>query len=216
MISTIGDISAATTTADTSSSSSTLSQEDFLEILIAQMQNQDPLEPMNNTDYTAVLAQFSSLAQLSSISTKLDDLAESVESSSAANATNLIGKEVSAAGDTITVSDSSTNIIYNLSEDAATVEVNVYDEDGILTTTFLLGDQSAGLQSVIWDTTDVDSGDYNVVVSAYDSDGNTITTDTYITGTVTGVTAESGTLCVVVSGQNIPYDDIVSIQDASA
>lgn len=216
MISTIGDISAATTATDTSSTGSTLSQEDFLEILIAQMQNQDPLEPMDNTDYTAVLAQFSSLAQLSSISTRLDDLAESVESSSAANATNLIGKEIWASGDTVSVTDSSTNIVYNLSEDAATVEVDVYDEDGILTTTFLLGNQSAGLQSVIWDTTDVDSGEYSVVVSAYDSNGNTVETDSYISGKVTGVTAESGTLCVVVNDQNIPYNDIVSIQDASA
>lgn len=214
MISTIGDISASTTTTttETASATKTLDQDAFLEILVAQLQNQDPLDPMDNTDYTAVLAQFSSLAQMSSMNSKLDNIASIVESSSATNTANLIGKEVSAAGGTLSVNGSSTNVAYSLPEDATSCQVNIYGaDDGLLAASFDLGTQAAGEHSIAWDTSSVSSGNYSVEVSAYDGSGNAITATTMISGTVTGVTAESGTLCVVVNGLSLPYDDIISI-----
>lgn len=214
MISTISDISASTTATatETAAAAKTLDQGAFLEILVAQLQNQDPLDPMDNTDYTAVLAQFSSLAQMSSMNGKLDKIVSIVESSSALNTANLIGRGVTAAGGTLSVDGASADIAFSLPEDAASCQVNIYGaDDGLLAASFDLGTQAAGEHSIAWDTSGVSSGSYSVEVSAYDAGGSAITATTVISGTVTGVTAGSGTLCLVVNGLSIPYDDIISI-----
>ncbi|MEM7409192.1 MAG: flagellar hook assembly protein FlgD [Myxococcota bacterium] len=93
----IGDVlgggTVATTATRESGANATLGQEDFLAMLIAQLENQDPLDPQDATEFTAQLAQFSSLDQLISMRTSIDALTQSGANSQNLAAAGLIGRE---------------------------------------------------------------------------------------------------------------------------
>ncbi|MBU8911758.1 MAG: flagellar hook assembly protein FlgD, partial [Desulfobacterales bacterium] len=74
--------------------SSTMGKDDFLKMMIAQLQHQDPLNPLDGTDFTAQLAQFSSLEQLSNMNTQLETLGLYQSSLNNAQSISLIGKEI--------------------------------------------------------------------------------------------------------------------------
>jgi flagellar basal-body rod modification protein FlgD len=217
MTSTIGSVLSALTSssATSTSTSSTIDESEFLELLVAQMQNQDPLNPMSDTDYTAVLAQFSSLSLLTSLSTKIDSIAEDIEATNISQAASLVGSNITAEGSVVKADGSSSDIIYDLSDDIASGTINIYNSSGTLTDSIDLSAQTSGQHTVTWDCSDVTSGNYTVEISAYDSSGTAVTVSTYTSGTATGVTVEDGTLCFIVNGQNVPYENVVSIEQAS-
>jgi flagellar basal-body rod modification protein FlgD len=170
----------------------TLGKDDFLKMLVAQLQNQDPLNPLDGADFTAQLAQFSSLEQLSNMNTQLEVLNFYQSSLNNAQSVNLIGKEVTARGDGIKVEGTSADLPYNLSEVASNVTIKIYDEDANLVDTIELGSQQEGENSVTWDCSDVAQGDYTFEISAIDANGDEIPVYTIITGQVTGVTFKDG------------------------
>jgi len=116
-------------------------QADFLKLLVAQLENQDPLNPQDSAAFAAQLAQFSSVEQLVAIRSGIDELAvllsgESSESEQAANIdpTNLVGREVVVFGSQIEVDDLQTPIRLPLRmiEDAVEATVRIYDTEGVL------------------------------------------------------------------------------------
>jgi len=137
------------------------------------------------------------------------------EASSIAQIASLVGSEITSEGNVIEANGSSCNIVYELSDDAASGTINIYDADGVLTDTINLGTQSSGMHTAVWDCSSVASGTYTVEVTAYDSSGSTVTTSTTTSGTATGVTVEDGTICFIVNGQSIPYGDVISISKAT-
>src|ERR1700742_304304 len=78
-----------------------LGENAFLKLLVAQMKNQDPLKPMDNTDFVAQLAQFSNLEQVMGINTRLDTLAAQGQGLQNTQIASLVGKEVSINGKSI-------------------------------------------------------------------------------------------------------------------
>ena len=83
----------------------TLGKDDFLKLFVAQLQNQDPLSPMESTEFTSQLAQFSSLEQLTNVNQNLDYLLMYQSSMNNAEAINFIGSTVKASGSSIGVKD---------------------------------------------------------------------------------------------------------------
>ncbi len=194
----------------------TLGKDDFLEMLVAQLQNQDPLNPLDGADFTAQLAQFSSLEQLSNMNTQLEVLNLYQSSLNNAQSVNLIGKEVTARGDGIKVEGPSAEFAYNLSESAEQVTIKIYDEEANLVDTIELGSQQEGENSVTWDCSDVAHGDYTFEISAIDDNGDEIPVYTIITGQVTGVTFKDGSPYLSVNGQDIPFGNIISVNESEA
>ncbi len=201
--STVSGVSSGTTVASTASNQ-VLTQDDFLQMLIAQLQNQDPLNPMSGTDFAAQLAQFSSLDQLTNINTQLSSLASTLSSTNSSQVVSLIGDEVVANGSAITVSGSSTTLAYNLSQNAQQGTIKIYDSNGNLVNTLTFGQQQSGNNTTTWDTSNMTSGTYTFTVSALDSSGKAVTATTLTTGTVTGVTYQNSVPYLSVNGQNIP------------
>jgi flagellar basal-body rod modification protein FlgD len=193
----------------------TLGKDDFLKMLVAQLQNQDPLNPLDGADFTAQLAQFSSLEQLSNMNTQLEVLNLYQASLNNAQSVNLIGKEVTARGDGIKVEGESADLAYNLSEDASNVTIKIYDKDANLVDTIELGSQQEGENSVAWDCSDVAQGDYTFEISAIDANGDEIPVYTIITGQVTGVTFKDGSPYLSVNGQDIPFGNIISVNESA-
>ena len=205
--STVTGVNSGTTVAS-AASSQVLTQDDFLQMLIAQLQNQDPLNPLSGTDFAAQLAQFSSLDQLTKINTQLSSLASTLSSTNNSQVVSLIGDEVVANGNSITVSGASTTLAYNLSQNAQQGTIQIYDSNGTLVNTLTFGQQQSGNNTVNWNTSNVNSGTYTFKVSAVDSSGNAVSATTMMTGTVTGVTFQNGVPYLSVNGQNVALTDV--------
>lgn len=193
-------------------SASTMGKDEFLKMMIAQLQHQDPLNPLDGTDFTAQLAQFSSLEQLTNMNTQLETLGLYQSSLNNAQSINLIGKEVTATGNAIKVDGTSADLAYNLSE-TAKVTISIYDEAGNLADTLELGTQQEGENSVTWDCGGVVAGNYTFEVSASDANEDVVPVYTMITGQVTGVSFEEGFPVLSVNGQDIPFGNIISVNE---
>lgn len=189
----------------------TLGKEEFFEMLIAQLKYQDPLNPMDGTDFTAQLAQFSSLEQLSNMNTNLETVASNQLLSNQIEAINLIGKNVAAQGDVIETNGTSAQIVYSLEESISEGMVSIYDSDGSLVKTIDLGYQDAGINSVTWDCSDVENGSYTFEIEATNAAGDSVNVDKYVIGTVTAVSFQDGSTYVQIGDAEVPFEDIVSV-----
>ncbi len=174
-----------------------LGRDQFLRLLVAQLQHQDPLNPMEGTDFTAQLAQFSSLEQLFGVNESLTGIQEALSVQENGDLLDFIGKTVKAEDNTILVKDGSVVSGSYTLEDRADVTVVVYDSDGYEVRTLYPGWQDAGEYDVDWDGRNnsgeiAEDGTYTFEVSAKDDADHYVTVNTYVSGEVTGVTYEYG------------------------
>ena len=124
----LGTSSSTSSTTSSTSSTNSLGQDAFLQLLVTQLQYQDPLDPMDDKEFVAELAQFSSLEQLTEINTGIDNLASIGETQQLMGAVNFIGKKIEATGTAVGLSDgTATPVTFTLSDDAETCLVNVMD-----------------------------------------------------------------------------------------
>jgi len=196
-----------------------LGKEDFLKLLVQQLKNQDPLNPMESTEFTAQLAQFSSLEQLTNINKNLDYLRLYEASLNNAQAVNFIGKTVKASGNSMSVKDGTSNPIqFDLAGDAAAVNIHIYDASDNLVKTINCGSLDDGEQSIGWDGANddgetVSDGTYTFEVSATAADGETIKASTYMTVKVTGVTFKEGAAYLLAGDIEISMSDILEVTE---
>jgi flagellar basal-body rod modification protein FlgD len=197
------------TQTQTSATTKTLGKDDFLKLFVTQLRFQNPLNPLDNNEFTAQLAQFSSLEQLNNISTQLHDLLLFQNSLQNTATTNLIGKQVKIPGNEIYLKENG-EISYTLQEDVSKVKISIYDSGGGLVKEVNLGQQTSGEKSYVWDGTDnsgnrVPEGHYQVKVDALDGSGNPVNVSTAVYGTVTGITFDNNITYLII-------DDSLKIQ----
>jgi flagellar basal-body rod modification protein FlgD len=194
-----------------------MGKDDFLTLLITQMQNQDPLNPADSTAYTAQLAQFSSLEQLSNVNANLEYMQLYQASMNNAQAVSFIGKEIIARGDSLRITAGQADKCrFELSGEASGVVVNIYDSAGRFVKAIEQGAMNAGRNTVAWDGTDqngnaVVDGNYTVEVMAVDSADQEVLAKTYSSGRVQGVTFIENKTYFLVGNQKIPISDIVEV-----
>jgi flagellar basal-body rod modification protein FlgD len=215
-------VSSAGNQAATTQSNDVMGKDDFLTLLVAQLQAQDPLNPMDGTDFTAQLAQFSSLEQLQNVNTNLGTLNTSQAIQTNAGAVDFIGKQITALGNEVDIEDGqSAHIQFSLSENAATVFVHIYDENGNYIREIESGALGAGQQEISWDGYDyldgqVPDGTYNYEVTALDGEGQSVDVTTFVNGTVTGVNYKDGQSYLFTGNQQIPMGDVVQVLDSES
>ncbi|NLD15778.1 MAG: flagellar hook assembly protein FlgD [Gammaproteobacteria bacterium] len=131
-----------------------LGKNEFLELLVAQLNNQNPLDPQDNGEFIAQLAQFSSLEGIEKLNTSMGDIISSVHSSQALQAASLVGKNVIIPTDTAVV-DTTAGLGGHVlvPQSSSNVLVNVYDESGSLVHTINLGAMETGNHTFSWDGT---------------------------------------------------------------
>jgi flagellar basal-body rod modification protein FlgD len=198
-------------------------QNDFLKLLVAQMRFQDPLNPLDGADFTAQLAQFSSLEQLQNIGNKLDEsvdtdmlLARSINNTLAAT---LIGKSIRAVNDSFVYDGSqSPELRFDLSDRASRVNVEVMNQDGVVVRTLTAYNIDAGDGSIVWNGKDssgstVPEGTYYVRLSATDANGDQVDVQPLTIGTVSGVRFIDGNPVLLVDGREIAFGSVVEILD---
>lgn len=167
--------SAASSTAAVGDSRKTLSdldQTDFMKLMLAQMQSQDPLKPTDNTAFLAQMAQLSSVAGINDMKTSISDLANSMSSTQWLNASGLIGKTVLVPGDTVGLNQGTPiNGQVDLAASAQNVRVDILTDKGALVRQINLGPQAAGSVNFQWDGKNNDNvaapnGNYTIQVTA--------------------------------------------------
>lgn len=200
-----------------------LGKDAFLTMMVAQLKNQDPLSPMDGTDFTAQLAQFSSLEQQLTMNTNLENILTTLQSSSdETNLFNYIGRNITSEGNPVTVEngDVVSGGAFNLGEDA-TIDVVVYDSEGKAVRVLSSGTETLteGSYNIEWDGMDANgypvlNGDYIYDVIAKNLDGEYITVTTESSGLVSGLTTLSGKTYLVVDGDRVDPASVEAISMA--
>lgn len=177
---------------------SELGKEDFLKLLVTQFKYQDPLNPMEDKEFIAQLAQFSSLEQQMSTNEKMESLLNLQSQQQMISAASFIGKEVSARGYGVSVKgDTISTIQYAVSEEMVKGYVNIYDASNQLVTTVQLDAKAPGIHNFDWDGllpngNRVPDGVYTVNIAGQNASGAPVLTDTSVSGRVEGVTLYQG------------------------
>jgi flagellar basal-body rod modification protein FlgD len=194
-----------------------MEQHDFLKLLIAQISQQDPLNPMDGTAFLAQLAEFSGLEQMIGMNQRLDSLALSTSANTSTAVTALIGKTITAVGDQIQLGDvGDAHIEFELPSEVADLEICIYDEEGRLVRTMTLGDFNAGRGMVNWDGRDkngnrLSPGTYSFTVKGTSLDGEVVNGVGHITGVVTGVNYDKGYPELLIGDRRISLGEVVEI-----
>jgi flagellar basal-body rod modification protein FlgD len=197
----------------------TLGQDQFLALLIAQLKNQDPLNPVDSAEFIAQLAQFSQLEQAKQMTTALNTFIQRQDIANNNGLVSLIGHPVSALGSSFSlIPDSPVPLSYILAGDAANVTIQVLNAAGVPVRTVSAPGQTAGPQTLRWDGKDTTgnmqpSGPYSFTVSATDRNGDAVTSTTLANGVVTGLRFDNGSPMVVLdTGQVIPPSQILAVK----
>ena len=196
-----------------------LGREDFLTMLVAQLQNQDPLNPMEGSDFSAQLAQFSSLEQLLNLNESMDGMAAAFESGSDIDVSGLIGKEITGVVDSIDVtSGAPSNGFYQL-PNSSDVMVSIYNSEGHTVKTLYPGQQGPGDYNINWDGTDyqgniVGDGSYSYEVVANSGNGF-VSLPTTISGLVEGISYQNGKPYLMVDGFPVNPASLMSVSEPS-
>ncbi len=204
---------------DTSSYASSkreLGRNEFLTLLVAQLKYQNPLSPMESTEFTAQLAQFSSLEQLFDINDNLKILQGTEDSQRLENLLDYIGKEIKSSDSTITLSNGKAfGDSYTL-EERANVIISIFDTEGSEIRTIYSDDQEAGEHDVDFDGKDnygyaVPDGYYSFDVQAFDNKGSPIEVSPGLSGLVTAVTYQGGIPYLIVGDQLINPESVTEV-----
>ena len=199
----------------------TVTQDDFLKLLIAQLQNQDPLQPMDNQQFAVQLATFNSLSQLIDIDRKLGSLQTAQGTTNQFNAASLIGKEITTNGNTLSLqSGTPATIGYQLGGNASKVVVNIQDSGGGLVRQLTIGAQTAGNQTVVWNGKDdagntVPAGVYAFEINAFDINGKQVSASGQVQGVVTGITLNGSEPLLDMGGVQVPLSSVTSVRTPS-
>jgi flagellar basal-body rod modification protein FlgD len=123
----------------------------FMTLLVTQLKNQDPLNPLDNAQVTSQLAQLQTVTGVNKLNTTLESLKASYQSSESMQATNLIGHGVLVEGSGVTLVDGKAILGVELPADADSVQLAITDKTGKVVQTMDLGAQKAGILPLAWD-----------------------------------------------------------------
>jgi flagellar basal-body rod modification protein FlgD len=194
-----------------------LGMNQFLTLLVAQLEHQDPLNPLDSAEFTAQLAQFSSVEQQYAMNKNLEDIKEIIGSQGQQqDLIGFIGKTIKADDDTILIKDGSVLSGSYSVEGVGDVTINIFDDSGLMVRTLYFKEMETGEHKVDWDGRDdrgdlLKDGTYNFAVTAKDGDGRYIPTNTHITGEVTGVTYQYGYPYLMIGERLISDDAVVEV-----
>jgi flagellar basal-body rod modification protein FlgD len=203
---------------------SSLQKDDFLKLLLAELQYQDPLNPADNTEFVAQLAQFSTLEQMTQMN---ENLEASLETSTANSETINNAMMISYFGKTVLaetadfVYDGETEAKLNFNLDATTTsgKLRILNSDGETVRTVDMGVVEGGNHQFIWDGTNdrglaLDAGSYSFEISALDSAGEDIEWVPMFAGTVEGISYKEGESYLYAGGVYIPLDKVRHISES--
>jgi len=196
-----------------------MDKEAFLKLLIAQIKNQDPLKPMEGTEFVAQLSQFAVVEQAISQSKQLENVSTQLSSMAENQATSLVGKSVSVRGKPIEFGGvMATTSAVSLDAPATKVTADIVDSNGRVVRSINVGSRPAGAMSVMWDGHDnagqmQPQGTYTLRVAATGADGKPVGTTQDVAGLVTSVSFDKGYPEITLdNGATFAMSDLSSVK----
>ncbi|MEX2649226.1 MAG: flagellar hook assembly protein FlgD [Alphaproteobacteria bacterium] len=220
------DIASATLSASTAASETATSRtqiadkfDDFLLLLTTQLQNQDPLNPLDSTEFVAQLVSFTEVEQSINTNSHLEELVGLLRGGQAAAAVGYLGKTVEAEGDKAMLRDGRATFSYDPARQAAITTITLTDATGKVVKT-LLGETSPGRHDLVWDGRDgngvaLPEGLYTISVKAKDDAGNAIPVSTTFIGRVVAVDQTKDGIFLDVDGTTLPLSSILAVHDSA-
>jgi flagellar basal-body rod modification protein FlgD len=214
---------ATTATTSTATSRSTLADnfDTFLSLLTTQLRNQNPLDPLDTNQFTQQLVQFASVEQQLKTNDTLTALLSASQTGQAGTALGLVGRSITAKGDTALLDDGKATWKLNSPKDGATATIEIRNSDGALVYTRQNVDLSYGDQEFTWDGRKSDGsraaeGLYSVTVAAKDLAGNLVSVSSEVSGVVDGVDLSTGEAVLLLGDLRIPLGSLRSVRAAAA
>jgi flagellar basal-body rod modification protein FlgD len=196
-----------------------VSKLEFLRLLTTQLQYQDPMQPMDNTEFTAQLAQFSSLEQLTDLNGKIDTLISRQAGLSTIEALGFLGRQVDVPAHSLSLAEGApATFRIQLPADAAQVTATVVDAAGNPVATVEMGSLPTGFHEARWDGRDRDGNrlppdDYAVRVAALDVHGNPLEATPFVNQTVTGLDLSGDEPWLLTQGGRTPLAGVIELHD---
>ena len=201
-----------------SSTDSVMGKEDFLKLLVAQLQNQDPLNPDDPTEFTAQLAQFSSLEQLFTLNKSMENMVTSNANSDRFTTLNTIGKSVAYFDGSFSLGDEPVEIGYKLDGEATEVTLSI-QQKGVTVATLKGTDLETGSHFMTWDGKLADGkqaaqGEYDIVIQAKAATEESVGVAPLVKSVVTGVDLEGdyGGILITKAGQ-VAFKSILGVYE---
>lgn len=206
----------------------TMDQQDFMNLLVEQLKNQDPLNPTDNADFMAQTTAFSQLNEMQTLNTSMNTMLEMMKtqystSSNLFNATSFIGKEIEFSTNTVTLGlDAVTNLSFYLAAtpDINKSQINIYNEAGELAA--IVKPDSTQLKKgsnvIAWDGkglggVEVPEGTYFFEVQAFGEDGAKLDVETFNTAIVQGIKESNGVVYFDVGSGSVSSEYIYSVRE---
>ncbi len=198
-----------------------VSQQDFLTLLITQMKYQDPMEPQDSQQFAAQLAQFTSLEELQKLNSTSTQgvetnlmLAQTINNTMAAT---MVGKEVKAIGNSLELAHGvNPTLSFETGAWAANVEISIKDASGHVVDNISEVSLAKGIHELEWDGIGnnggrLPPGDYTFEVVATDGGGNSVASDTVMVGIIDAVRYTSTGAIFMVNGKEIPFSSVLEL-----
>jgi flagellar basal-body rod modification protein FlgD len=193
----------------------------FLKMLTAQMQNQDPLDPMDTAQYTQQLVQYSQVEQSITQTATLKSMLAAMGTQNLTQASSLIGRQVETGSATSGLSAATpAQWTWSAPREVASMTATFTDSNGrVVDTRTLTGGASAG--SLVWDGTTAtglkkDAGNYTLAIKGVDAAGNTVEVTPHAVGKVSDVQLANGNVQVTINGMTVDAANLVRIGEAAA
>ena len=205
--------SSATTTGSTASSTNNAVSEDrFLKLLVAQLSNQDPMNPMDNAQMTSQMAQISTVSSIEKVNASLAGLAGQLASLQTLQAGSLVGRDVLVQGNRLAINEGKASGAIDLDLPADKVVVDILSSGGVLVDSFNLGALPAGRNAFDWDAK-ANSGAEAMTFRVTATKGSTVVTNrTLAQDKVLSVGTDNGSMNVQLRGLgSVGYDTVKTI-----
>lgn len=191
----------------------------FLKMLTTQLQNQDPLNPMEGTQFTEQLATFSSLEQQIKTNDQISQLLEGRDFSQQALAVSYIGKEVLAPNSQLNLVNGEVDFGYELEGTAQTNHIEIVNAEGE-TVRVIQGETREGIYQLTWDGKDADGnaledGSYKAFITAYSPEGKKVPATLHGYSTVVGSAADQDNITLTLAnGTGVDFDNVLAVRAA--
>jgi len=200
----------------------TMGKDDFLKLLVAQLKNQDPLAPQDNTQFVAQLAQFSSLEAAMGTNSRLDAISGQNQGLANTEVVSLVGKTATVKGSLITASGSGAAVPvgFTLAGASDSTTVSIQNAAGEVIRSIPVGAHTPGLVKINWDGRDdhgniMPAGTYAVSVQAKTADGNAVAVAQETTGLVKSVAFDKGyPVLTLANGMQVPVSDLLKVESS--
>lgn len=168
-------------------------QDRFLKLLVAQLNNQDPMNPMDNAEMTSQIAQINTVTGIQQLNSTVKSMAEQFGGMQLLQSSSLVGRSVLTEGNAMTRVEDTASGVFELSDAATSVKVEVLTPGGVVLDTLQLGALGSGTHGFSWDASQYNNADLRFKVTASNS-GTAVESKTFMRDKVVYVGVEGGAL----------------------